>query len=158
FMGIDQVEQVATLVENAIEHRQANTAPAAKAKSGKVKARLQELGEKNPEADDHQLSPQEAKASKAKKQLAAPAAPAAPGGPANTLTNSIPQSEPPRFRLTPRHFAYVKIAEGCNHPCSFCTIPRMRGSHRSRAQSDIVAEAKALIADGVKELNLISQD
>jgi ribosomal protein S12 methylthiotransferase len=70
----------------------------------------------------------------------------------------IPDYATPRFRLTPRHFAYVKIAEGCNHPCSFCIIPRMRGSHRSRTQSDVVAEAKALIADGVKELNLISQD
>jgi ribosomal protein S12 methylthiotransferase len=70
----------------------------------------------------------------------------------------IPDFTTPRFRLTPRHFAYVKIAEGCNHPCSFCIIPRMRGSHRSRQQADIVAEAKALIADGVKELNLISQD
>ncbi len=70
----------------------------------------------------------------------------------------IPDFGTPRFRLTPKHFAYVKIAEGCNHPCSFCIIPRMRGSHRSRAQSDIVAEARALIADGVKELNLISQD
>jgi ribosomal protein S12 methylthiotransferase len=70
----------------------------------------------------------------------------------------IPDFGTPRFRLTPRHFAYVKIAEGCNHPCSFCIIPRMRGSHRSRQQADIVAEARALIADGVKELNLISQD
>jgi ribosomal protein S12 methylthiotransferase len=70
----------------------------------------------------------------------------------------IPDFQTPRFRLTPKHFAYLKIAEGCNHPCSFCIIPRMRGSHRSRAQSDIVAEAKALIADGVKEINLISQD
>ena len=70
----------------------------------------------------------------------------------------IPDFGTPRFRLTPRHFAYVKIAEGCNHPCSFCIIPRMRGSHRSRQQADIVAEAKALIADGVKEINLISQD
>ncbi len=70
----------------------------------------------------------------------------------------VPDYATPRFRLTPRHFAYVKIAEGCNHPCSFCIIPRMRGSHRSREQSDIVAEAKALLADGVKELNLISQD
>ncbi len=66
--------------------------------------------------------------------------------------------ETPRFRLTPKHFAYVKIAEGCNHPCTFCIIPRMRGSHRSRTQADVVAEAKALVADGVKELNLISQD
>jgi ribosomal protein S12 methylthiotransferase len=70
----------------------------------------------------------------------------------------IPDYATPRFRLTPRHFAYVKIAEGCNHPCSFCIIPRMRGTHRSRPQADLIAEAKALIADGVKELNLISQD
>jgi len=70
----------------------------------------------------------------------------------------IPDYATPRFRLTPRHFAYVKIAEGCNHPCSFCIIPRMRGSHRSRQPADIVAEAGALVADGVKELNLISQD
>ena len=70
----------------------------------------------------------------------------------------IPDFATPRFRLTPRHFAYVKIAEGCNHPCSFCIIPRMRGAHRSRAQTDIVTEAKQLLADGVKELNLISQD
>ena len=70
----------------------------------------------------------------------------------------IPDFATPRFRLTPRHFAYVKIAEGCNHPCSFCIIPRMRGSHRSRRQSDVVEEARRLLADGVKELNLISQD
>jgi ribosomal protein S12 methylthiotransferase len=76
----------------------------------------------------------------------------------NLRPTYIPDFATPRFRLTPRHFAYVKIAEGCNHPCSFCIIPRMRGSHRSRTQADIVAEAKALIADGVKELNLISQD
>ncbi|HZO85496.1 MAG TPA: 30S ribosomal protein S12 methylthiotransferase RimO [Verrucomicrobiae bacterium] len=72
--------------------------------------------------------------------------------------NYIPDYGTPRFRLTPRHFAYLKIAEGCNHPCSFCTIPRMRGSHRSRQQSDVVAEARQLIAEGVKEINLISQD
>ncbi len=70
----------------------------------------------------------------------------------------IPDYATPRFRLTPNHFAYLKIAEGCNHPCSFCIIPRMRGSHRSRQQADIVAEAKALVAQGARELNLISQD
>jgi ribosomal protein S12 methylthiotransferase len=70
----------------------------------------------------------------------------------------IPDYQTPRFRLTPRHFAYVKIAEGCNHPCSFCIIPRMRGPHRSRTQADVVHEAKQLIRDGVKEINLISQD
>ncbi len=76
----------------------------------------------------------------------------------NPRPHYIPDCATPRFRLTPRHFAYVKIAEGCNHPCSFCIIPRMRGAHRSRQQTDLVAEARALVADGVKELNLISQD
>ncbi|MEO5958175.1 MAG: 30S ribosomal protein S12 methylthiotransferase RimO, partial [Opitutaceae bacterium] len=55
----------------------------------------------------------------------------------------IPDYDTPRFRLTPKHFAYVKIAEGCNHTCSFCIIPRMRGTHRSRTQADVVAEARA---------------
>ena len=76
----------------------------------------------------------------------------------NLRPRYVPDVHAPRFRLTPRHFAYVKIAEGCNHPCSFCIIPRMRGSHRSRQQADIVTEARELIAQGVKELNLISQD
>ena len=70
----------------------------------------------------------------------------------------IPDFDTPRFRLTPPHTAYVKIAEGCNHPCSFCIIPQMRGRHRSRTVDSIVAEARGLIAEGVRELNLISQD
>src|SRR5207244_1919762 len=69
----------------------------------------------------------------------------------NVRPQYIPDYATPRFRLTPRHFAYLKIAEGCNHPCSFCIIPRMRGAHRSRVQADIVEEAKALIGEGVKE-------
>ncbi|MSR65659.1 MAG: 30S ribosomal protein S12 methylthiotransferase RimO [Verrucomicrobiae bacterium] len=70
----------------------------------------------------------------------------------------IPDYATPRFRLTPKHFAYVKIAEGCNHPCSFCIIPQIRGKHRSRQQHDIVEEARQLVASGCRELNLISQD
>jgi ribosomal protein S12 methylthiotransferase len=70
----------------------------------------------------------------------------------------IPDYDTPRFRLTPKHFAYIKIAEGCNHPCSFCIIPRIRGRHRSRTQESIVKEARQLVASGVKEINLISQD
>ena len=70
----------------------------------------------------------------------------------------IPDFDTPRFRLTPRHFAYVKIAEGCNHPCTFCIIPQIRGRHRSRTVASVVAEARQLIAEGVRELNLISQD
>ncbi len=70
----------------------------------------------------------------------------------------IPDYRTPRFRLTPGHMAYLKIAEGCNHTCSFCIIPKIRGQHRSRTQDSIVQEAKGLIESGVKEINLISQD
>jgi ribosomal protein S12 methylthiotransferase len=70
----------------------------------------------------------------------------------------IPDYDTPRFRLTPAHSAYVKIAEGCNHPCSFCVIPAMRGRHRSRTIESVVAEVKSLVAQGVREINLISQD
>ncbi|MDA7882188.1 30S ribosomal protein S12 methylthiotransferase RimO [Akkermansiaceae bacterium] len=70
----------------------------------------------------------------------------------------IPDYTTPRFRLTPQHMAYLKIAEGCNHTCAFCIIPKIRGQHRSRTQESIVKEAKGLIAQGVKEINLISQD
>jgi ribosomal protein S12 methylthiotransferase len=64
----------------------------------------------------------------------------------------------PRLRLGKRHSAYVKIAEGCNRKCTFCAIPLMRGKQRSRPVESIVAEARQLAAEGVKELNLISQD
>jgi ribosomal protein S12 methylthiotransferase len=70
----------------------------------------------------------------------------------------IPDYSTPRIRLTPDHFTYLKIAEGCNHPCSFCIIPRMRGTHRSRRPDDIISEAQQLVQAGVRELNLISQD
>ncbi|PYJ93183.1 MAG: 30S ribosomal protein S12 methylthiotransferase RimO [Verrucomicrobia bacterium] len=70
----------------------------------------------------------------------------------------IPDYDTPRFRLTPSHTAYVKIAEGCNHPCSFCVIPQMRGKHRSRQPESVLAEIRALVAEGVREINLISQD
>ena len=70
----------------------------------------------------------------------------------------IPDYDTPRFRLTPKHFAYIKIAEGCNHPCTFCIIPQIRGRHRSRTVDSVVREARRLVAEGVKEINLISQD
>jgi ribosomal protein S12 methylthiotransferase len=70
----------------------------------------------------------------------------------------IPDYDTPRFRLTPSHFAYVKIAEGCNHPCTFCIIPQIRGRHRSRTVASVVAEVRQLVAEGVREVNLISQD
>jgi ribosomal protein S12 methylthiotransferase len=70
----------------------------------------------------------------------------------------IPDYDTPRFRLTPAHSAYLKIAEGCNHPCSFCVIPQMRGKHRSRSPDSVLAEVRELVGDGVREINLISQD
>jgi ribosomal protein S12 methylthiotransferase len=70
----------------------------------------------------------------------------------------VPDFATPRYRLTPRHWAYVKIAEGCNHPCAFCSIPRIRGRYRSRPLADVLAEVRTLVHDGVREINLISQD
>lgn len=63
-----------------------------------------------------------------------------------------------RFLTTPIHYAYLKIAEGCDRPCSFCAIPLMRGSHISRSMEDLVTEAKSLAKRGTKELILIAQD
>lgn len=162
FMGIDQVEQVGSLVSEAISKRAARLQTESPAKAGKsagaVKGRLKELDSQGPaEAHDHEESLRKTDRF-GKTRIALTAAPTAPSVEVTMRPKYIPQFETPRFRLTPKHFAYVKIAEGCNHPCSFCIIPRMRGSHRSRSQADIIAEAKALIADGVRELNLISQD
>jgi ribosomal protein S12 methylthiotransferase len=64
----------------------------------------------------------------------------------------------PRVLATPSHFAYVKIAEGCDRPCAFCFIPQMRGHFRSRRFGSVVAEARSLIEQGVKELVLVAQD
>ena len=66
--------------------------------------------------------------------------------------------ETPRVFTTPKHFAYMKIAEGCDHPCAFCTIPQYRGAFRSRRFESVVAEATRLFTQGVREINLIGQD
>ena len=158
FMGIDQVAQVGDIVQQALKNRAEKIAapPRAKSAGTKVAAKLAELDKSRPKSKhDHDESLRGSDKFGKTKALVVPA------GPILDVTARpifIPDFDTPRFRLTPKHFAYVKIAEGCNHPCSFCIIPRMRGTHRSRIQSDIVAEARQLIADGVKELNLISQD
>ncbi|WP_158823096.1 30S ribosomal protein S12 methylthiotransferase RimO [Granulicella sp. S156] len=74
------------------------------------------------------------------------------------LPSYLYSDETPRILTTPRASAYIKIAEGCDHPCSFCIIPQLRGKFRSRPLSSIVAEAKSLIAQGVREITLIGQD
>ena len=70
----------------------------------------------------------------------------------------IYDADTPRLLTTPKHFAYVKIAEGCDYTCAFCIIPTLRGSYRSRTIDSIVREAHGLAARGVRELLLISQD
>jgi ribosomal protein S12 methylthiotransferase len=65
---------------------------------------------------------------------------------------------PQGIKLTPRHYAYLKISEGCNHRCSFCIIPKLRGDLVSRSAADILREAERLVKAGVKELLVISQD
>ena len=74
------------------------------------------------------------------------------------LPTYLYDAESPRVFATPRHFAYIKVAEGCDYKCSFCIIPKLRGHYRSRPVEAIVREARALAARGVRELILISQD
>ena len=174
FMGIDQVAQVSDIVQQALEHRAARVGgkhrtsnierPTSKEKISKRFAEV-DGGRGNSAHEEEEKIRGTEKFGKTKKTLSSNPQSAirnpqssAPLLDVTQRPTYIPDFATPRFRLTPKHFAYVKIAEGCNHPCSFCIIPRMRGSHRSRQQSDVVAEAKQLIAEGVKELNLISQD
>jgi len=107
FHGIDQVAQVSEIVERALAVRRGRTQRAPSAARGPksvktISKKLADLSATAPAQD-------------------------APVVDVNPRPVYIPDFATPRFRLTPRHFAYVKIAEGCNHPCSFCIIPRMRG-------------------------------
>jgi ribosomal protein S12 methylthiotransferase len=67
-------------------------------------------------------------------------------------------SDRDRLRITPRHFAFLKISEGCDRLCTFCAIPKMRGKHASKPMDEIIAEAEELAADGVRELIVVAQD
>jgi ribosomal protein S12 methylthiotransferase len=77
---------------------------------------------------------------------------------AQSLPTYLYDAQSPRVFATPRHFAYVKVAEGCDYKCSFCIIPTLRGHYRSRPVDQIVQEARALAARGIREIILISQD
>ena len=72
--------------------------------------------------------------------------------------SSVPLVDTNRMRITPKHLAYLKIAEGCDRLCTFCSIPLMRGKHASKPIDEILTEARQLAADGVRELNLVAQD
>jgi ribosomal protein S12 methylthiotransferase len=79
-------------------------------------------------------------------------------GAAHLLPTYLYDEDTPRLLATPRASAYIKIAEGCDHPCSFCVIPNLRGKFRSRRFESVVAEAQQLVARGVSEITLIGQD
>jgi len=72
--------------------------------------------------------------------------------------SAVPLVDRQRLRITPRHFAYLKISEGCDRLCTFCAIPKMRGKHASKPMDEILREARELAADGVRELNIVAQD
>ena len=74
------------------------------------------------------------------------------------LPNYLYDDATPRILATPHHMAYIKIAEGCDHPCTFCIIPQLRGQFRSRRFESVIAEAERLAANGVREITLIGQD
>ncbi len=74
------------------------------------------------------------------------------------VSRLMPDYGMPRALISPPHYAYIKIAEGCNHACAYCAIPRIRGAHRSRPMSNVVKEARHWVEQGVKEINLIAQD
>jgi ribosomal protein S12 methylthiotransferase len=78
--------------------------------------------------------------------------------PARVLPTYLYDADTPRLLATPRHYAYVKVAEGCDYACAFCIIPTLRGHYRSRSAESILREAESLAARGVRELILISQD
>lgn len=74
------------------------------------------------------------------------------------VSRLMPDYGMPRTLISPQHYAYIKIAEGCNHACAYCAIPRIRGAHRSRPMANVVKEARHWVEQGVKEINLIAQD
>ena len=79
-------------------------------------------------------------------------------GATHLLPTYLYDENTPRFLTTPKSSAYIKIAEGCDHPCTFCVIPNLRGKFRSRRFESVVAEAQQLVARGVEEITLIGQD
>ena len=125
FLGVDQISEVAGVVEAALEHRKTVLDILKTTKQGSKKHPIE-------------LPP--------------------PPLWVNRKPTYIHNAKTPRLPLTPKHFVYIKVAEGCNHSCAFCAIPQIRGRYRSRKVDDILNEARAAIKGGCREINLISQD
>jgi ribosomal protein S12 methylthiotransferase len=141
FIGLDQVRELGTIVERVLQkHPTLNVQRSTSNAESASPARTSALGVGRWALDVDSDGP---------------------GSALNFVTprpTYIPDYDTPRFRLTPPHSAYLKIAEGCNHPCSFCVIPQMRGRHRSRTPESVLTEIRMLVDEGVREINLISQD
>src|SRR5438552_442044 len=116
FMGIDQVAQVTDVVRQAIARRQRSLKSKARSPKSKVSSQWSVVRRPERRTTDHRPHSSD----HGKREIPEPLLAVSP------RPRYVPDYATPRFRLTPGHFAYVKIAEGCNHPCSFCTTPRMR--------------------------------
>lgn len=160
FIGIDQVEEIGQVVQRAHELRARRLSPKSNTTRGKARVmdKLTELERAKPQGHHEGEEIVRGTPEFGKTRKVVGKAPVEAHFDVTQRPTYIPDFQTPRFRLTPKHFAYLKIAEGCNHPCSFCIIPRMRGGHRSRRQADIVSEAREMVDQGVREINLISQD
>lgn len=164
FIDAAKEESVDTILEMA-EHKKASGARKLVVTGCLAQRYADELAKDIPEID-HILG--SADFQTIAKALAAAPAPKLPSGRAKKKALPVIQvsetpayiydHEAPRVRIGARHSAYVKIAEGCDRPCAFCIIPKLRGPQRSRRIDDIVAEARTLAAEGVVEINLIAQD
>lgn len=160
FMGIDQVSEIPAIVRQALANREAKLKARKKkaAKSTKGVTRTLAKLDAHRGESSHERSEVIRGTDKFGNTAQVVTPTEEPFVDVNLRPTYIPDVSTPRYKLTPGHLSYLKIAEGCNHPCSFCIIPRMRGTHRSRQQSDVVAEARQLIKSGVREINLIAQD
>ncbi|MCF7668456.1 MAG: 30S ribosomal protein S12 methylthiotransferase RimO [Verrucomicrobia bacterium] len=148
FMGINEVQDVDECIKNAITHRRRVMESATTATKGEASTSVVRNSGKRREASGN----------KSRTNKPQPLSTATAYSKITRHPDYVHDHTAPRLRLTPSHLTYVKIAEGCNHPCSFCSIPRIRGRHRSRPLKDIACEVRNLIAEGVREINLISQD
>jgi ribosomal protein S12 methylthiotransferase len=151
FIGLDQVARLGTIIEDLLGKRPSPKAFASKAANPES---VHEQGVQRPTSNSENSAFDVGRSAFGVSSETDDADLAF----ADTRPTYIPDYSTPRFRLTPSHSAYVKIAEGCNHPCSFCVIPQMRGKHRSRTMDSVLAEIRSLVAEGVCEINLISQD
>jgi ribosomal protein S12 methylthiotransferase len=122
--------------------------------TGEVPEIIGALGTSQPSALANNAAPAPLKFFSRSPAAATVATPAAP----KVLPEYLYEADTPRVLTTPKHFAYVKVAEGCDYTCAFCIIPTLRGKYRSRSIESIVREAQSLADRGIRELLLISQD